>query len=225
MLKKHLAACAAATALMTATAIAQTTPAAPAANAPAASQSATTSGAAAGQMTQMATGQMRGSELMGVDVYGSDNQKIGEIDELIVDQTGSIKAAVVGVGGFLGIGQKNVAIPFDQMQFMTEEQAEAMDRSNRGNTSATNTAGGVTAPASPTTGQPAATGSTGTAGATAGNASDDDDNEIERAMVRMTKADLQNAPEFRFRGDDRTRSGATTAPATPARPAGNAPQQ
>lgn len=219
MLKKHVLACAAATALMTATAIAQTTPAAPATN-----PSAATPATAAGQMTQMASGQMRGSELMGVDVYGSDNQKIGEIDELIVDQTGSIKAAVVGVGGFLGIGQKNVAIPFDQMKFLTENQAEAMDRANRGNASATNTAGGVTAPASPTTGQPATTGSTGTVGTTASNTADDDDYEIDRAMVRMTRADLQNAPEFRFR-DDNDGASNTGAPATPARPAGTAPQQ
>src|SRR5215210_6681578 len=97
MLKFKLAAGLAAAALMTSAAVAQTTPSQPAGQS-----------AAAGQlMTQMSPNMMRGSKLMGVDVYGSDNQKIGDIDEVLVDRQGKIHAVVVGVGGFLGIGAKD----------------------------------------------------------------------------------------------------------------------
>ena len=246
MLKKHLTAYVAATALLTAAAVAQTSPAAPGANQPATSgqpatttmqpatggqqpsmsapnQSQTMSGstaAATGQiLTQMSPEQMRGSKIMGVDVYGSDNQKIGDIDELILSQDGRIEAIVVGVGGFLGIGEKNVAIPFDQVEFMTETEVQAMTANNQTTTGAT-TAGGVTTPAAPAT-----TGSTNqpaTGMATAGANTSADDNEPERAMVKMTRADLQNAPQFRYAGEANRTGGAgntnppasTTAPAT-----------
>ena len=65
-------------------------------------------------VTVLASDQMRGSKLIGVDVYGSDNAKIGDIDELIFDKDGRIQAVVVGVGGFLGIGTKDVAFPYSR---------------------------------------------------------------------------------------------------------------
>ncbi len=162
---------------------------------------------------------------MGIDVYGADNQKIGDIDEVLVDRQGKIHGLVVGVGGFLGIGQKDVAIPFDQVQWMSNQEVQASSNTNQG-ASGTNTAGGVTVPSTATGGmatgnQPATTGSTaagttgspgaagtmggaGTAGTTAagGTASGgNNDNMPARAMVKMTKADLQNAPEFRYSAD------------------------
>src|SRR3712207_3958095 len=106
MLKMHFAAGLAATALMTAAAIAQTSPGSqPSSTA----QSGGSGGAAAQLIAQMPPDMIRGSKLMGVDVYGSDNQKVGDIDEVIVDKQGKIHAVVVGVGGFLGIGTKDVA--------------------------------------------------------------------------------------------------------------------
>src|ERR671921_2414903 len=76
-------------------------------------------------MTQMPQDLMRGSKLMGIDVYGADNQKIGDVDEVLVDRQGKIHGVVVGVGGFLGIGQKDVAIPFDQVQWMAGQEVRA----------------------------------------------------------------------------------------------------
>ena len=76
-------------------------------------------------MTQMPADLMRGSTLMGVDVYGTDNQKIGDIDEVLIDRQGKIHGVVVGVGGFLGIGEKDVAIPFDQVQWMSNREVQA----------------------------------------------------------------------------------------------------
>ena len=48
------------------------------------------------------------------------NEKIGDINEMIVGRDGRIAAVVVGVGGFLGIGEHNAAIPFDQVQWVDE---------------------------------------------------------------------------------------------------------
>jgi sporulation protein YlmC with PRC-barrel domain len=201
------------TALMTSAAFAQTT--------------APTQPAGPGQvMTQMPQDLMRGSQLMGIDVYGADNQKIGDIDEVLVDRQGKIHGLVVGVGGFLGIGQKDVAIPFDQVQWMSNQEVQASANASPagGNRADTTVPGTATGGA----GQPTTTGSTAGGGtATAGG----DPNTPARAMVKMTKADLQNAPEFRY-ANDRNRAGAagnTNPPPqsvnTPGNTPPNAPRQ
>jgi hypothetical protein len=67
--------------------------------------------------------QVRGylaSNLMGHSVYASaaeDAERIGEIDDAIVGEDGSIKAVIIGVGGFLGMGEKNVAVDFNRLSF------------------------------------------------------------------------------------------------------------
>jgi putative membrane protein len=63
------------------------------------------------------------SDLEGTTVYGSNNESVGEIDEVILDRKGRVVAVIVGVGGFLGIGEKSVAIPFEALDI-----AVAMDQ-------------------------------------------------------------------------------------------------
>ena len=63
-------------------------------------------------------GQIRAADLRSADIYTADNQKVGDIDDILLDSRGNIVAVVVGVGGFLGIGQKNVAIPFESLNMM-----------------------------------------------------------------------------------------------------------
>ncbi len=112
MLKMQIAGGLGAAALMAGTALAQAT--------------APTQPAGLGQvMIQMPPDLMRGSRFIGLDVYGADNQKIGDVDELLVDRQGKVHGVVVAVGGFLGIGQKNVAIPFDQLQWMSFQEVRA----------------------------------------------------------------------------------------------------
>ena len=240
MTMTRLAAGLAVSALMTATAFAQTSPP-PASSAPPAmppvsstqaspSTSTMPSGtmsatSSSGQMmTQMAPGMMRGSKLMGVDVYGPDNQKVGDINEVLVDRDGKIEAIVVGVGGFLGIGEKDVAIPFADPQWMSKEEART----------ATNTtgAGGVSTPTSPRTGQPATTGSTatGTTGTTSTGMAASNDGVPDRARISMTKDQLKAAPEFRYSANTATGSGTmgtTNPPASTTAPpaATTAPRQ
>ena len=57
-------------------------------------------------------GQWRAPKLIGVDVYGPDNKQIGKIDDILMDHDGKAQAVVIGVGGFLGFGKKDVAVPF-----------------------------------------------------------------------------------------------------------------
>jgi sporulation protein YlmC with PRC-barrel domain len=61
-----------------------------------------------------------GSRLIGQPVYssaGDDAEEIGNIDDLVFDENGQIKAVVIGVGGFLGIGEKAVAVDFNSLEF------------------------------------------------------------------------------------------------------------
>ena len=54
-----------------------------------------------------------GTDFVGTQVVSKDNQPLGKIANLVFDQDGHIELAVIGVGGFLGIGEKEVAVPFD----------------------------------------------------------------------------------------------------------------
>lgn len=56
------------------------------------------------------------SKFKGTDVLGSDNQKIGDVSDILFDKSGKVDAVIVGVGGFLGIGSKDVALPLSSFQ-------------------------------------------------------------------------------------------------------------
>jgi sporulation protein YlmC with PRC-barrel domain len=68
-------------------------------------------------LTGEQAGQWRASKMKGLNVYNGENQKIGDISELIVDHSGKIVAVVIGVGGFLGIGEHDVAVPFNELSW------------------------------------------------------------------------------------------------------------
>jgi hypothetical protein len=54
-------------------------------------------------------------------VYDPSDAKIGEIMDVLVERDGKIVALIVGVGGFLGMGEKDVAVPFNAVQFKTKD--------------------------------------------------------------------------------------------------------
>jgi sporulation protein YlmC with PRC-barrel domain len=58
----------------------------------------------------------RASKLIGSSVYNENNESIGEVDDILIPSAGSGPVAVISVGGFLGIGAKLVAVPFDRLQ-------------------------------------------------------------------------------------------------------------
>ena len=65
-------------------------------------------------------GNWRASKLMGLDVYNEANEKLGDINELILDKNGKVAAVVIGVGGFLGMGEHDIAVSMDKLKFVEE---------------------------------------------------------------------------------------------------------
>ncbi len=57
-----------------------------------------------------------GTDFIGTPVNDVSGQQLGKIANLVFDQNGRIELAVIGVGGFLGIGEKDVAVPFDAVK-------------------------------------------------------------------------------------------------------------
>ncbi len=86
--------------------------AAPNANAPAAAPMTSAPAAASDAkfINAQSTDQWLTSNFMGVDVVGPDNEKIGDVSDVLFEKNGNVVAYIVGVGGFLGIGAKNVAL-------------------------------------------------------------------------------------------------------------------
>src|ERR1700721_1769435 len=56
------------------------------------------------------------------NVYDPNENKIGDIKDVLVDKSGKVVALIVGVGGFLGAGEKDVAVPFERKLFPIREQ-------------------------------------------------------------------------------------------------------
>ena len=73
-------------------------------------------------VTRQEKTQWRAPKLVGVGVYGPDGKQIGKIDDLVMDHSGATQTVVIGVGGFLGFGKKEVAVPFSAMQWRTESR-------------------------------------------------------------------------------------------------------
>jgi len=59
---------------------------------------------------------VRASKLIGATVYTEQNEGIGSVDDLVMTEGNKVTVAVVAVGGFLGLGSKLVAVPFDQLK-------------------------------------------------------------------------------------------------------------
>jgi hypothetical protein len=66
-------------------------------------------------------GGSRISKLIGSAVYNDQNEKVGSLDELILKDGNRIAIAVVSVGGFLGMGNKLVAVPYDQLHLEADK--------------------------------------------------------------------------------------------------------
>jgi hypothetical protein len=77
--------------------------------------------------TQQST-DWRGSKLIGATIYGSDNASIGEVNDLVLASDGKVNGVVIGVGGFLGVGAKNVAVPFDKLNVTRKPNSATIDK-------------------------------------------------------------------------------------------------
>jgi hypothetical protein len=161
---------------------------------------------------------LRLSKLVGVSVTGLDHNRIGEIEEVLVDRHGKARAVVVGVGGFLGIGEKSVAVPFDTVLWNTGDVSDVTSPSAslkpseapppRASGGAEHMPGAQVSTdalqasnereggqVNPQTG-PVTTGTTERATVPVTRPGEGP----VQAMVRLTKAELERAPAFRYDG-------------------------
>lgn len=175
--------------LMAGTALAQST-------APSSSSSPSMSPSASSTMTRPASGEWRTSKLIGVNVYNDSNEKLGSISELITDKQGKINKVVIGVGGFLGVGQHDIAVNFDQLKFTDTPIPSTVS-----------SAAPSSAPGSASSSAPGASGSStvGAAGSTSSSTSSStmsrssaDHWYPDHAVMSATKDQLKAMPEFSY---------------------------
>jgi sporulation protein YlmC with PRC-barrel domain len=129
-------------------------------------------------------GDWRASKIVGLSVYNDANESVGSINDLLTDKSGNIKAVVLSVGGFLGVGAHMVAVPFDKVKFVNEPVAYTGTAGapggtgNRPSTSPSTTTGASTTNAAP---------------ASAPNPWYPD-----HAVFNSTKEELKAMPEFKY---------------------------
>ncbi|MGY4403310.1 PRC-barrel domain-containing protein [Bradyrhizobium sp. USDA 3315] len=144
MLVKSIIAGLAGTALLATVAVAQTPTDKGDKMSPAASTSATSA-----TSPDSFKGNWRASKVVGLSVYNDANESVGSINDLLMEKGGAMKAVVIGVGGFLGVGEHLVAVPIDKVKFVNEPIAYT-GASNTGSTSKSTTTTTGAAPAAAT---------------------------------------------------------------------------
>ncbi len=135
-------------------------------------------------------GQWRSSKVIGVNIYNESNDKIGEVDDIILDKSGKVDNVILSVGGFLGIGEHRVAIQMDKIKWVNEP---------RSSTSAANTS----TPAAPATNvdrpaRTAAEDSRSTTGAAGAIRQPNEQWYPDHGVYNATKDQLKALPEFKY---------------------------
>ena len=162
----------------------------------------------AAAMYEMKAGQWRATKLTGVAVYNNNNEKIGDVNELIVGRDGKVEAVVIGVGGFLGMGEHLAAVPFDKVKWVDTPREQTVST----RTTTTTTGSGTSSPATPPTPSSAADGTdrttvttttdrpATTAPATTTTVARNDPYRgyPDHAVVDMTKDQLKALPEVKY---------------------------
>jgi len=87
------------------------------------------------QMGDAITGTSIKNDLLGKTVYNEKDEKVGDVNDVILSSDGTTSYFIVGAGGFIGMGEHNVAIPYDKisatgdkmvLQGYTKEQLKEM---------------------------------------------------------------------------------------------------
>jgi len=135
-------------------------------------------------------GDWRTSKVVGLNVYNDNNESIGSINDLLTDRSGNIKAVVLGVGGFLGVGAHLVAVPYDKIKFVNEPIAY------------TGVAGSPSGPGSDRPASPPITTGAATTGTSSGAATAPVAKANpwypDHAVFNATKDQLKAMPEFKY---------------------------
>jgi sporulation protein YlmC with PRC-barrel domain len=176
MFARHFAVGVIATALLSTSALAQAPAPATKEPAPAAQTTPKAETPARPEQTQSAN-EWRASKVVGLYVYNDANERLGSINELLMDSSGKVAKAVIGVGGFLGIGESNIAVNYDQLKFVNEPMRTA-----------------TTTPPAPATGPASDRGTVGTTAMAPPKPTINPDH----AKLSMTKEQLKELPQFKF---------------------------
>ena len=162
---------------------------------PASAQTTSTKTAAAESSAVMhREGEWRASKLVGVNVYNEANEKIGDINDVILGKSGRVENVVLGVGGFLGMGEHYVAVAYDKLKWVNEPASS---------TTASTTTSTATRPATnlDSTARTAADGKARTTG-TATSTGDDRKAEgywyPDHVVYNATKDQLKAMPQFKY---------------------------
>jgi len=135
-------------------------------------------------VTRQEETQWRAPKLVGVGVYGPDGKQVGKIDDLLMDHNGATQTVVIGVGGFLGFGKKNVAVPFSAVQWRTEPRQVPATTPPPANNPVSSAPG--------TSGQQQPMKETDPAATEASQGYPD------KAILNVTLAQLKGAPDFKY---------------------------
>jgi sporulation protein YlmC with PRC-barrel domain len=127
-------------------------------------------------------GQWRASKVVGLKIYNDSNESLGSVNDLLFDKEGKIAAAVIGVGGFLGMGEHYVAVPFDKIKWVDTPVPSATASTGSGSTGMT--------------GRPASTTTTGAATTTP--AAKSNPWYPDHGVFSATKDQLKAMPEFKY---------------------------
>ena len=148
---------------------------------------------AAGQfVAQQSPDQWRAYKMIGLNVYNPNNEKIGDISEIILDKNGNAEVVVIGVGGFLGIGAKDVGVSFKSLQWKMDRPRIAPEGAPKP----------TTAPGTPVQSPGAPSGAVVSA-----------QGYPDHAVLNMTQDQLKTAPDFKYVG---SASESRQPPSTPA---------
>ncbi|MEW6124517.1 MAG: PRC-barrel domain-containing protein [Pseudomonadota bacterium] len=66
------------------------------------------------------------TNLIGTSVRGASDENLGEVNDVLMDRNGNVVGAVIGVGGFLGVGEKDVAVPFNSLELVRNSDGEKL---------------------------------------------------------------------------------------------------
>ena len=89
--------------------------------APAATDETKTAAIDKSTLTELPAADIRAEEMVGTTVYGADDANVGEIGDVVLTADGKVDAYIIDVGGFLGVGEKEVAVGSDNLAFMTDK--------------------------------------------------------------------------------------------------------
>jgi sporulation protein YlmC with PRC-barrel domain len=137
-------------------------------------------------------GEWRATKLSGVDVYNEANEKIGDVNDVILDKSGKAEKVILSVGGFLGIGERYVAVPFEKVKWVKEPVRSASTSTAPANAPATNVDSNARTAADGTARTTTGTATTPAATRASNNWYPD------HAMYSATKDQLKALPEFKY---------------------------